>query len=67
MAYEYLSDKVISVAASLIRKKKENIANRILLDYHNHLKQSEDMGSEQKKTYLNNYYEAHIKLYNNIS
>ncbi|MCK5629423.1 MAG: hypothetical protein KAI26_02290 [Nanoarchaeota archaeon] len=67
MAYEYLSDKVISVAASLIRKKKENIANRILLDYHNHLKQSEDMGSEQKETYLNNYYEAHIKLYNNIS
>ncbi|MEA3514392.1 MAG: hypothetical protein U9R34_02875 [Nanoarchaeota archaeon] len=66
MAHGYLSDKVISVAASLIRKKKENIANRIISDYHNHLKQFENVSPEEREKDLNDYYDAYVKLYNNI-
>ena len=52
MACEYLSDKVISVAALLIKQQKANLANRIVLDYHNHLEQSKDMSCEEKEKFL---------------
>lgn len=67
MAHGYLSDKVISVAASLVRKKKGNIANRIIADYHNHLKQFENVSPEEREKGLNDYYNAYVKLYNNVS
>ena len=66
MACEYLSDKVISVAALLIKQQKANLANRIVLDYHNHLEQSKDMSCEEKEEYLNNYYDSNVKIYESI-
>ena len=67
MVCEYISDKVISVAALLIKQKKANLANRIVSDYHNHLKQTNDMTYEEKEESLSNYYDTYVKLYNHIS
>lgn len=61
-----LSDKVISVTASLIKKEKKNIAYKILLDYNNRLKQLSDIDIGEREKRLGIYYESNIKPYESI-
>ena len=56
----------MSVVASLIKQRKANLAERILLDYHNCLEQSVDMPCVEKEEYLNKYYDVHVKLYEDV-